>query len=185
MKKNDEVLSLEQMRILLHISKRKAAWMLQNQIIPCIVNEKMTTHKYMVRRKDVDAFLRLPAAEQNARIPVGAFNARGANHSMSLAYAYQITDTERDQFTEYLNNLFTDNPNALTVSMVSSMTGYCEQTVIRWIDIGLLFAAMLFDGYRIPKSSLVSFLASDYAFRIHQKSKIHAAMVESWRGTNE
>ncbi|MBO4788807.1 MAG: hypothetical protein J5531_07875, partial [Lachnospiraceae bacterium] len=78
MKKNDEVLSLEQMRILLHISKRKAAWMLQNQIIPCIVNEKMTTHKYMVRRKDVDAFLRLPAAEQNARIPVGAFNARGA-----------------------------------------------------------------------------------------------------------
>ena len=73
MKKNDEVLSLEQMRILLHISKRKAAWMLQNQVIPCIVNDQMTTHKYMVRREDVDAFLRLPAAEQQARIPVGQF----------------------------------------------------------------------------------------------------------------
>lgn len=48
MKKNDEVLSLEQMRILLHISKRKASWMLQNQVIPCIVNDQMTTHKYIL-----------------------------------------------------------------------------------------------------------------------------------------
>ena len=45
---------------------------------PCVVKDRMTTHKYMVRRKDADTFLRLPAAERNARIPVGAFNARGA-----------------------------------------------------------------------------------------------------------
>lgn len=180
MKKNDEVLSLEQMRILLHISKRKAAWMLQNQIIPCTVNEQMTTHKYMVRREDVDAFLRLPAAEQRARIPVGQFNARDAYHTMSKAYVYHIPDNARNQFSEYVKDLFADRPDALTVSLVCSMTGYCAKTVIRWIDIGILFAVKVFDGHRIPKSSLVSFLSSDYAFRIHQKSEIHAAMVEKW-----
>ena len=34
MKKNGK-LSLEQLRQKLHISKRKAAWMLQNAVIPC------------------------------------------------------------------------------------------------------------------------------------------------------
>ena len=34
--------------------------------------------------------------------------------------------------------------------------------------------------YRIPKSALVSFLASDYAFRIHKKSEIHTDIIERW-----
>ena len=117
MKKNDEVLSLEQMRILLHISKRKAAWMLQNQVIPCIVNDQMTTRKYMVRREDVEAFLRLPAAEQQARIPVGQFTSGYQCKPVSNVYAYSIPDTERDRFTLYLDDLFSDKPNALTINM--------------------------------------------------------------------
>ena len=180
MKKNDEVLSLEQMRILLHISKRKAAWMLQNQVIPCIVNEQMTTHKYMVRREDVEAFLRLPAAEQQARIPVGQFTSGYQCKPVSNVYAYSIPDTERDRFTQYLDDLFSDKPNALTINMACSMTGYSATTLNRWIDAGLLFAAWVFDGPRIPKSTLVSFLASDYAFRIHQKSEVHTAILEKW-----
>ena len=50
------------------------------------------------------------------------------------------------------------------------------------IDAGQLFAATLFDGFRIPKSSLVSFLASEYAFRLRQKSEVHSVIVENWLG---
>ena len=64
--------------------------------------------------------------------------------------------------------------------MACSMTGYSATTLNRWIDAGLLFAAWVIDGPRIPKSTLVSFLASDYAFRIHQKSEVHTAILEKW-----
>ena len=180
MKKNDEVLSLEQMRILLHISKRKAAWMLQNQIIPCIVNEKMTTHKYMVRRKDVDAFLRLPAAEQNARIPVGAFNARGAYRFAHPELHLRLTETEREEFVRYLEDFYASYPNALSLQTVCDMTGYSKTTVNNWITFRYVVSAQLFDGPRIPKQSLIQFLASDRAFDIRIKSEVHIDLLHIW-----
>lgn len=39
---NDVFLSADQTRQLLHISKRKCAWMLRNGIIPCTVSGKKT-----------------------------------------------------------------------------------------------------------------------------------------------
>lgn len=180
MKKNDEVLSLEQMRILLHISKRKAAWMLQNQVIPCIVNDQMTTHKYMVRREDVDAFLRLPVAEQNARIPVGQFNARGAYRFAHPELHLKLTEPDRAEFVRYLEDFYASYPNALTLNAVREMTGYCRTTVNNWIAFGYVASAQLIDGPRIPKQSLIQFLASDRAFDIRIKSEIHIDLLHIW-----
>ena len=47
------------------------------------------------------------------------------------------------------------------------------------MDAGQLFAATLFDGFRIPKSSPVSFLSSEYAFRLRQKSEVHSVIAEN------
>ena len=51
-----EIISLEQLYKMLHISKRKAAWMLQNGIIPCEIRNTHT-HKYSVRKEDVLAYM--------------------------------------------------------------------------------------------------------------------------------
>ena len=51
-----EIISLEQLYKMLHISKRKAAWMLQNGIIPCEIRNT-PTHKYSVRKEDVLAYI--------------------------------------------------------------------------------------------------------------------------------
>jgi hypothetical protein len=184
MKRNDEILSLEQVRVMLHISKRKASWMLRNQIIPCEVKAKKT-RTFAVRREDVEAFLRLPLSEQKARIPTGRFTSGCQYKPVSRVYVYTIPDAERDRFTQYLIDLFSDKPEALTINAACSMTGYCATTLNRWIDAGVLFAARLFDGPRIPKSSLVSFLASDSAFRIHQKSEVHTELIERWMDREE
>ena len=50
--------------------------------------------------------------------------------------------------------------------------------VIHRIDARQLFAAALFDGVRISKSSRVSFLSSEHAFRIRQISEIHTGLTE-------
>ena len=46
-----ETLSLEDVRRILHISKRKAAWMLQNGIIKCEISQKKTK-QYKVQGAD-------------------------------------------------------------------------------------------------------------------------------------
>ena len=55
--KKDEKLSAEQICKILHISKRKCAWMLQNGMIPCKDSGKKT-RRYTVLRKDLDAYMK-------------------------------------------------------------------------------------------------------------------------------
>ena len=47
-----KTVSLDEAAKILHISKRKCAWMLQNGIIPCIDTGKQT-RRYTILRKDV------------------------------------------------------------------------------------------------------------------------------------
>ena len=77
--KNGEIISLEQLYKLLHISKRKAAWMLQNGIIPCEIRN-MPTHKYSIRKEDVLAYIARSEHEKHSEIPVGIFNAKKTNN---------------------------------------------------------------------------------------------------------
>ena len=51
-----ETLSLENIRCILRISKRKAAWMLQHGIIKCEISEKKTK-QYRVRKRDLFEYL--------------------------------------------------------------------------------------------------------------------------------
>lgn len=77
--KNGEIISLEQLYKMLHISKRKAAWMLKNGIIPCEIRGT-STHKYSVRKEDVLAYMAKNEREKRKEIPVGIFNAKKTNN---------------------------------------------------------------------------------------------------------
>lgn len=59
--KNGEKLSAEEICKILHISKRKCAWMLQNGMIPCKDSGKKT-RRYTVLRKGLDAYIKDSAA---------------------------------------------------------------------------------------------------------------------------
>ena len=74
-----EIISLEQLYKMLHISKRKAAWMLQNGIIPCEIRGT-ATHKYAIRKEDVLAYIAKSEREKRKEIPVGIFNAKKTNN---------------------------------------------------------------------------------------------------------
>ena len=51
-----EILSSEQIRQILGISKRKASWLLNNGHISCQISEK-ETRKYKIQREDLIAYL--------------------------------------------------------------------------------------------------------------------------------
>ena len=57
----------------------KAAWMLQNGIIPCEIRNT-PTHKYSVRKEDALAYIARSEHEKRSEIPVDIFNAKKTNN---------------------------------------------------------------------------------------------------------
>ena len=75
MKKNGE-LSLEQLRQKLHISKRKAAWMLQNGVIPCRIVDTPTHLRYYVKEEDLREYMSRSITEIKKEFTRGQFSSR-------------------------------------------------------------------------------------------------------------
>ncbi len=179
-----EIISLEQLYKMLHISKRKAAWMLQNGIIPCEIRST-PTHKYSIRKEDVLAYMVKSDREKRKEIPVGIFNAKKTNNPRRTESQgsdcggyfddtnYKLRGKERARFKEMLEDLLSAVPDTLTVDEVSELTGYHRRTVLRYVQRKYIYAVTIMGKYYISKKSLISYLATDKAFKNTQKSEWH------------
>ena len=123
--KKDGELSLEQLRVKLKISKRKAAWMLQNGVIPCRIVDTPTHLRYYVSEKDLERYLAKSPSERSREIPVGVFSSRkekslpcevgGREHN---SVNIRLTSNERAMFTHLPERLMEIYPDAMTVERV-------------------------------------------------------------------
>jgi hypothetical protein len=76
-------ISLEQLYKMLHVSKRKAAWMLNKGILPCRIRPT-ATHRYIIRLEDVEIYLQKQRKARREEIPVGIFNAKPRKRAVLL-----------------------------------------------------------------------------------------------------
>ena len=170
-------ISLEQLYKMLHISKRKAAWMLNNGIIPCQI--RLTkTHRYIILREDVEAYLQKKRAERRKEIPVGIFNAKPTkqtvvinnHHPMDTVNVMDcyitIADECKDEFKAHVEKRLKYFPDAITADKAGEIMGYARNTVIAYIQQKHLFAVQISGKYIIPKSALAEFFVTDFAFEI-------------------
>ena len=174
-------ISLEQLYKMLHISKRKAAWMLQNGIIPCRIRPTKT-HRYAIRLEDVEAYLQKKRAERRKEIPVGIFNAKPTkqtvvihNHhpvdTVRIADCYiKVADECREAFRDHVEKRLRYFPDSFTADKAADIMGYAKSTVLAYIQQKQIFAVQLSGKYIVPKSALVEFLIGDFAFEIVHKS---------------
>ena len=184
-----EIISLEQLYKMLHISKRKAAWMLQNGIIPCEIRNT-PTHKYSVRKGDVLAYMAKSDREKRKEIPVGIFNAKKTNNPRRTESQgsdcggyfddtnYKLRGKERARFKEMLEDLLSAVPDTLTVDDVAELTGYHRRTILRYVQRKYIYAVTIMGKYYISKSSIINYLATDKAFKNTQKSERHEEMIQ-------
>ena len=190
MKKNGE-LSLEQLRQKLHISKRKAAWMLQNGVIPCRIVDTPTHLRYYVKEEDLQMYLAKSQSERSREIPVGVFSSRkekslpldmgGRDHnSVNII----LTSEERELFAHLLEKRMEIYPDAMDINRVAEITGYSRTTILRRVQNGDILAAMINDTYVLSKASVIEFFASDKAFRIYNKSKWHERVINYYSTNN-
>ena len=183
-----EIISLEQLYKMLHISKRKAAWMLQNGIIPCEIRNTHT-HKYSVRKEDVLAYMEKNAREKRSEIPVGIFNAKKTNNPRRTESPdsdcggyfddthYKLRGKERTKFKKMLEDLLSAVSDTLTVDEVAELTGYHRRTVLRYVQRKYIYAVNIMGKYYISKHSIINYLATDKAFKNAQKSEWHKNMI--------
>ena len=177
-------ISLEQLYKMLHISKRKAAWMLNNGIIPCQIRPTKT-HRYIILREDVEAYLQKKRAERRKEIPVGIFNAKPTKQTVVInnnrpmdaveigECFITIADECRGAFREHVERRLRYFPDALTADKAAEIIGYAPHTVLSYIRQKRIFAVQISGKYILPKSALVEFLVGDFAFEIIHKSTWH------------
>ena len=192
--KNGEIISLEQLYKMLHISKRKAAWMLHNGIIPCEIRNT-PTHKYSVRKEDVLAYMAKSDREKRKEIPVGIFNAKKTNNPRRTESQgsdcggyfddtnYKLRGKERARFKEMLEDLLSAVPDTLTVDDVAELTGYHRRTILRYVQRKYIYAVNIMGKYYISKQSIINYLATDKAFKNMQKTEWHEDVILKFQTT--
>ena len=184
-----EIISLEQLYKMLNISKRKAAWMLQNGIIPCEIRNT-PTHKYSVRKEDVLAYMAKSEREKRKEIPVGIFNAKKTNNPRRTESPdsdcggyfddtnYKLRGKERARFKEMLEDLLSTVPDTLTVDEVAELTGYNRKTILRYVQRKYIYAVNIMGKYYISKQSIINYLTTDKAFGNTQKTEWHRMIIQ-------
>lgn len=190
--KQDGEISLEQLYKMLRISKRKAAWMLQNGIIPCEIRPT-PTHKYFIRQEDVLAYLAKSDKEKLKGIPIGIFNAKPTKNprhteqhgSANGCFTYiRLRGYERTKFKLFLEALFEEVPDTLTVDEVAKLTGYSRTTVLRYVRKKYIYAVTIKGKHYLSKRSIINYLATDKAFKNTQKTPWHIAIIEQFLEKN-
>ena len=160
-----DVLTKEQMRVVCHISKRKAAYLLQNGLVPCI-NTGKKTHTYLIRKSDVRQYLlERDVYPRKYQCPLPGSKQKPELHLQELIPESRMRAYYIRKLSEY--------PDVLTVNEISDFLGYGTETIYKWTRNGHLHFLDCIVGYRFPKTYLIRFLCSDYCNRISRKTEQH------------
>ena len=162
--------------------------MLQNGIIPCKIRAT-ATHKYVIRMEDVEAYLARSRIARTKEIPVGLFNAKPTKSpplselqdSNRGGYIPELVlslrGKKRERFKALLEDALADLSDSLTIDEAADAIGYSRNMVLRHVQKKHIYAVKVSGRWRVAKSGLVAFLATDRAFRIREKSQWHEDII--------
>ena len=172
-----EVITMDQLYRICHISKRKARWLLENGIIPCEDSGKQT-RRFKIRIDDVIEFLELrDAGLLDDVMPVGIFS------SEEYGYPPRQSRTQLDKgaLQAFLLDCWVDAPDMLTLPQTVALCGYSVTTLERWFQKELLVGIRYRGMILISKESLAEWLASDRGQCIQQRSTIHRELMKAFQ----
>jgi len=168
------IVSLEQFRIMCHISKRKANYILTSGIIPC-VNSGKKTRQFKVAMKDIVRYLKETKANPGKYVfPSFSSGVKAERIGVELPGDRRFFATVK----MYYKNLLDSYPDLLPITDAAEIIGYSKKTVFQWIGDGKL-TVIRKNGYLIPKSVLLSFVADrEFVMRQPRSEKHHARLMD-------
>ena len=175
-----QVLSGEQVRCALHISKRKCAWMLNNGFIKCH-NTGKRTRKYTVLKEDLLTYIEDYAKHPEKYVtPHAEFStAKYGNTRKPQPHKTGFPSSLPVGFRPWLEKEFETIPDTLTIPQVIATTGYTDNTINRWLRQGHLKSVQTQTTKIIPKLWLIDFYCS-YGYTISQMSDKHIKLLRKY-----
>ena len=167
-----KTINSEQLRIILGISKRKCAWMLQNGVIPCKDTEKKT-RRYTIEITDVIHYVNTVSENPCAYFIPPIFSAKQS--TSEIRYPNEL----REDFSEWLTKRWCNRKETFSPKELEKLLGYEHDSVRRWLNRGHLKCAKAQGEEIIAKEWLISFL-SDYGFKIAKKSQKHQKLLNEY-----
>ena len=164
-----KTINSEQLRIILGISKRKCAWMLQNGVIPCKDSEKKT-RRYTIEITDVIHYVNTVSENPNLYFIPPIFSAKKS--ASEIRYPNEL----REDFSEWLTKRWYNRKETFSPKELEKLLGYEHDSVRRWLNRGHLKCVKAQGEEIIAKEWLITFL-SDYGFKIAKKSQKHQELI--------
>jgi hypothetical protein len=161
---NEKIISLEDMYKMLHIGKRKAKYMLDSGVIPCIDTGKRT-HRYLIKKDDVLHFMESDAVFKYTN---GMFSSENKATDIETNC---IAIINSDFAREWYNRHFRNQKDILTLKEVRTMTGYAKETIRRWMIDADLRDVEYSNTIVIPKTFLIDWMSSQkYLSRVNKSA---------------
>ena len=180
-----QVLSGEQVRCVLHISKRKCAWMLNNGFIKC-QNTGKRTRKYTVLKADLLTYIEDSAKHPEKYVtPYAEFStAKYGNTQKPRPRKTGFPSSLPSDFRPWLEQEFETVPDALTIQQVIATTGYTDNAINRWLRQGHLKSVQTQTTKIISKVWLIDFYCS-YGYTIVKMSDKHIKLMKKFFKQNQ
>ena len=163
---------------ILHISKRKCAWMLQNGMIPCDDTGKKT-RRYTIRLDDVLAVKN--GMEKNPEryvLPV-TFTAKEPPKPRKQPSYYLTPDKVPEDFRAWLDDEWYKLADTVTAREISELLGYDGDSVRRWINRSWLKSVHAHGQEIIAREWLMDFMCG-HGFGIVKKSEWHTELLRRY-----
>lgn len=181
-----EILSLESIRCILRISKRKAAWMLQHGIIKCEISEKQTK-RYRVKMQDLFEYLdKYEKGDPSVLTPVGRFNAKKPKKPQKPRVPKEVVPPimfvkPPEDFRLWLEDEWYKESDLLLTQDVGRITGYDRHTIQRWLLEKRIRSERTQNQLISTKTWLIDFYCED-AYQIVRKSDTHIDLMKRYYG---
>lgn len=176
-----EIISLDQLYRICHISKRKAVWLLEHQHIPCQDSGKKTW-RFKIKTADVVKYLEdLESNPRAARPPVGIFSSQ-CNVKEEPNPISQIPETD---FRRFLRFKWAAAPDALRLGDIAKLTGYTRATIGQWICRKRLQSVSCPDQTLVAKKWLITFIAHYTIAHASNLSATHRSLANEFLGKRQ
>lgn len=122
-----ETVQKEQFRIICHISKRTARYLLQSGLVPCVQSGKKTRN-YTIKMKDIVRYLeRREIHPEKYKLPPGSYS---GTYAVKPLLPESVTTEE---LRKYYIESFRDIPDIVSTREAAELTGATASTVAKWI----------------------------------------------------
>ena len=176
-----ECLSADQLYKILHISKRKLKYLLDNGYIPCEIRSSRTW-RYRIDKETVEQVQKSLEANQNCfGLPSGLFNSGGSkvqkNSRLCLNPAYLAA------FRSWLTEKYRTYPGALTLTQAAKLSYLSPNCILLRIKKKEIFASLIGTHYVISKRSIIEYISSDRMLRSSAANNQCRVLIEKYYGT--